>query len=135
MATSKSSARQIGTRFERLACKFLTAQGLQIITTNYNVALVGEIDVVALGQTSLGNKVFKTLVFVEVKARRRSQFASSLETVTLAKQRKIIKAAEHFIAQHDKFADCDCRFDVIGFDTKSDGNIDLNWIQAAFLVD
>ncbi len=54
----------------------------------------------------------EALVFVEVRARSRSDFGTPEETVTTLKQRRILRAAEHFLARH-KLSDRICRFDVI----------------------
>lgn len=125
------NARQMGDEFERLACALLTKHGLQIVQTNYHVAKIGEIDVVACQNTPQHQAV---LVFVEVKARRTSRFASAAQSVTKAKQRRIVRAAEHFLQTHGQFADWACRFDVVAFDINQE-QPDVQWIQGAFLVD
>ncbi len=61
----------------------------------------GEIDLIARDRD--------TLVFVEVKARRRGQPA---EAVTLEKQRRLTLAALHFLKRH-QLLDQNCRFDVV----------------------
>lgn len=114
-----------GRYFEGQACEYLTQQGLSIIATNYTAPLLGEIDIIA--------KDDEVLVFVEVKARKRSQFGSSIETITPSKQRKIIRTAEHFLQQNNQYNNLDCRFDVVGFDT-FEKTTQITWIKHAFLV-
>ena len=63
----------------------------------------GELDIVA--------RRGKTLVFVEVKARRsRKDFVQALEAVN---QKRIVQAASHWLSQNPRFADTTIRFDVI----------------------
>lgn len=119
------NSKQTGRQFEGQACEYLGGQGLTIIATNYIAPLLGEIDLIA--------KDGKTLVFVEVKARKRSQFGLAIETITPSKQRKIIRTAHHFLQQYPEYADLDCRFDVIGFDI-FEKTTQITWIKHAFLV-
>lgn len=130
------NARQKGAQFEQLACQFLTAQNLTIITTNYNVPKVGEIDIIAVHECLriTGERV-KTLIFVEVKARKKSQFAKACETITPAKQQKLIKTATHFLQMNENYADFDCRFDVLAYEIDERQNFSIDWIQSAFWVE
>lgn len=125
LSSVKSKSTAIGRLFEQQASDFLVAQGLNILAANYTVPKVGEIDIVAIDGG--------TLVFVEVKARKSSSFATATESVTFAKQQKIIRTAEHFLMIHDEFAHHDCRFDVIAFDIHRQSS-HCQWIQGAFLV-
>ena len=128
------STRRIGKYYEDLACEFLVNQGLQIVTKNYHVANVGEIDIIACHDKILpAGRVSHTLVFVEVRARKHSRFASSVETITRAKQRRIIATASHYLQTHA--LECNCRFDVIAFDVASEGGIVTTWLMGAFLAD
>jgi putative endonuclease len=64
---------------------------------------VGEIDIVARRR--------RLLAFIEVKARDRLDKAA--EAVTDRQRRRIIAAAEAWLATHPEDAACDMRFDVI----------------------
>ena len=68
------------------------------------------------------------LVFVEVRLRSHRQFANAAESVTPAKQRKIIKTAQLYLQQHQLTDKINCRFDVIAFGD----NTDPEWIKDAF---
>ena len=46
------------------------------------------------------------------KLRRNANFAEPREQVTAAKQRRILLAARHFLAQHPEYGEHYCRFDV-----------------------
>ena len=99
----------IGKDAEQKALKFIEQQGLNIITTNYHCRL-GEIDLIARDK--------KTLVFIEVRARSHQQWGGASASVDSRKQRKIIKAAAHFLSKHQAYRDSACRFDVIAFEAK-----------------
>lgn len=92
--------RLFGDRGERLAARHLRRQGLRIILRGYRTPQ-GEVDLIA--------REGPTLVFVEVKARRRGVPA---EAVTLEKQRRLTLAALAFLKRHG-LLEHPCRFDVV----------------------
>ena len=104
---------------EARAEAYLIAQGLVKNTKNYRCKL-GEIDLIMQHQD--------TLVFVEVRMRSHSQFAQAAESVTPAKQKKIIKTAQYYLQQHQLTDKVNCRFDVIAFGD----NTQPDWIKDAF---
>ena len=92
--------RLLGQRGERVAARFLRRQGLRVLLRGYRTR-AGEIDLIA--------REGDTLVFVEVKARRRGVPA---EAVTPEKQRRITLAALHFLRKHG-LLDVRSRFDIV----------------------
>jgi putative endonuclease len=83
-----------GSRGERLAAEYLVTHGYRLVLSNFTVpvgrnsrgaTITGEIDIVALDGS--------TLCFIEVKTRTSDEYAGPLATVTLRKQRQIIRAA------------------------------------------
>lgn len=72
----------------------------------------------------------ETLVFIEVRYRHDVGCGQSIETISKSKQYRIIKAAWHFLLDHQWVDKINCRFDVVGL--SSNGEID--WIQNAFEV-
>ena len=92
----------LGLSAESRAAAFLVAKGYRIVARRWR-SPVGEIDIVARRR--------KTLVFVEVKARERIDDAA--EAVIGRQQRRIIAAAEAWLATHPDDIDCDIRFDVM----------------------
>ena len=54
----------------------------------------------------------RTTVFVEVKARQGRAFGEAAEAVGPAKQRRIVRLALGYVADHG-LANCPCRFDVV----------------------
>ena len=95
---------EAGRRGERAAERHLADAGYVILARNFRCAL-GEIDLVALDG--------RTVVFVEVKARRTLDFGAPFETVTRGQQERILRAADHFCARHG-LLDRDQRFDIVG---------------------
>jgi putative endonuclease len=92
--------RLLGDRGEREAARALRKQGLRVLLRGYRTPY-GEIDLIA--------RDGDTLVFVEVKTRRRGQPA---EAVTPEKQRRLTLAALQFLKQH-RLLEQRCRFDVV----------------------
>jgi putative endonuclease len=80
----------------------LIAKGYRIVARRWKTPL-GEIDIVARRR--------RTLVFVEVKARANVEDAA--EAVTERSKRRIIAAAEVWLAHRPDDANCDIRFDVM----------------------
>jgi putative endonuclease len=113
-----------GRHYEHLAAKHLQAAGLSILEHNFNCK-AGELDIVC--------RDGETVVFVEVRSRGPSQYATALESVDHSKQRKLIRAAQVYLQRkgwHDRFP---CRFDVIAFDTDASAEQHhVQWIQDAF---
>lgn len=107
-----------GSYFEQQASQFLQGHGLIFIAKNWQQPKVGEIDLVML---EVG-QAWSTLVFIEVRQRRRSSFGNAALSVTKAKQRKIINTAKYFLQQHPEYADYECRFDVIAYDLACDSS-------------
>lgn len=67
------------------------------------------------------------LVFVEVRSRRNSRYGTPAETVTRAKQRRLSRAAAHYLLLHP--GNVPCRFDVIAILQQENR---LEWIKDAF---
>ena len=95
-----------------------------LIEQNY-LTKVGEIDIIML------DKAEQVLVFVEVRYRKSTHFGSATDSVDHAKQLKIMRTAEYYLACQQKFDEYICRFDVIGLE--SDLKYPkINWIKDAF---
>lgn len=92
-----------GTVGEAIAAGFLEQRGYRILERNYRCPR-GEIDLVAWDDV--------TLVFVEVKARRRTTLPGALDSINRRKQRRMFYAAEHFLATRG-LSPRETRFDVV----------------------
>lgn len=113
-----------GQAAERTAHSYLTQRGLQMLTRNYLCA-AGEIDLIMRDGDDL--------VFVEVRYRKSSLFGGSAETVTPAKQRKLIKAALDYLQHHKlNVHTTPCRFDVVAILSQPTGRMEVEWIKDAF---
>lgn len=91
-----------GARGEQRAAEHLQQHGYVIACRNYRTRY-GEIDLICAAEGYL--------VFVEVKTRSTTKFGAPRETVTLAKQRKIILAAQQWLIEHPTVLQP--RFDVV----------------------
>ncbi|MGN0317259.1 MAG: YraN family protein [Lachnospira sp.] len=112
--------RQIGTKYEEIACKYLIDKGYIIIETNFRCKL-GEIDIIARIPAD------GTIVFCEVKYRKNNLYGTSLEAVNYKKQATIRKVASYYLIGQYKTTDVKCRFDVVGID-----NDEIVHIENAF---
>jgi putative endonuclease len=92
----------LGLSAESRAAALLIAKGYRIVARRFR-SPVGEIDIVA--------RRGRALIFVEVKARGRLEDAA--EAVIVRQQRRIIAAAEAWLASHPDDVNCDIRFDVM----------------------
>lgn len=123
LADDKRQSLTIGKKAEQLALEHLKARGLTFVARNFRCRL-GEIDLVMLdGQC---------LVFVEVRFRKTSRFASALESVDARKQRKLTRAGGLFLSRNPGFRNHAVRFDVIGLDGPSQDQYKLQWVRDAF---
>lgn len=95
---------------EAEAVRFLRSQGLEILAMNWKFLHL-EIDIVARD----GPK----LVVVEVKTRGTDAFGEPETFVNKTKQRKLIRAANHYLTQHNLGEEI--RFDVIGIVRNKNG--------------
>ena len=136
-STVKSVRQQLGEWAEQTALHWLEQQGYIFISKNYHTRF-GEIDLIV--------KQGNALIFVEVKARAKTEYGNAVEVITLAKQRKILKTALTFLQEHADFQDFYYRFDAICFDFHEEiaKNVqhdfskipyDLQWIENAFTLD
>ena len=101
----------IGQDGEQAAVIFLKKKGFHIVQTNYRVA-GAEVDIIAL--------VGEILCFIEVKTRKSGDFGLPEAFVTLAKQRKIIRAAK-FFSTRKAYLGYRVRFDVVSIISDENG--------------
>ncbi len=94
----------VGNNAEALACKYLVDIGYRIVQRNYKDRFC-EIDIIASNKT--------TLVFVEVKYRRRSDFGGAVGAITPDKFRRMQLSAEYWLSQNQELARQQPRLDVI----------------------
>ncbi len=109
-----------GNEGEELACRWLAAQGYQIVYRNWRTGR-GEIDIVA--------RAGGFLVVVEVKTRRSMRWGPPEQAVGPAKRRHLIQAATELL--HTFPEDLELRFDVLSI-THSPGGPEFVHIPNAF---
>jgi putative endonuclease len=108
---------QIG---EKIAAEYLSKHGYFILATNWRFGK-GEIDIIA--------KLSDIVAFVEVKMRSNSYFGEPESFVSKAKQKLLIKTANHFI--RIKNIENECRFDIISI-TGTETELKIKHIIDAF---
>jgi putative endonuclease len=102
--------RGVGHDWEREAERALVAARYRILERNFRTKR-GEIDLIA--------EEGGVLCFVEVKGRLTRTFGSPAESVTLEKQRRILRAAEAYLAKV-RGGNRRCRFDVVSVDAREE---------------
>jgi len=109
---------------EDIAANYLTARGYRILERNFRCK-GGEVDIIARDPGD------KSLVFIEVKARRGLTYGVPQLAVTPFKQRQISKAALTWLSQN-RLHDTNARFDVIAILLAPDGRHQVEHIVNAF---
>ncbi len=71
------------------------------------------------------------IVFVEVRYRKNTRFGSGAESITHAKQAKLIATALYYLQKHPKYHNRPTRFDVISITNQIQQN-GIDWIKDAF---
>lgn len=104
-ALSPELSLDLGQLAEAFVAQWLLQQGWQILHRRWHCRW-GELDLIASPPAG-------SLVFVEVKARRRGNWdEGGLLAITPKKQQKLLKTAAIFLARNPQFVDLPCRFDV-----------------------
>ena len=113
-STPPADARAVaGRAAEDLAARFLDGQGLHVVARNFRTKR-GEIDLIARDGA--------TLVFVEVRFRRSERHGGAAESITAAKQARMVAAAQVYLLRQR--GDPPCRFDAILLDALDPARID-----------
>lgn len=111
-----------GARAEELAAQFLTSVGGRVLARNVRCR-GGEIDLIVL--------ISGTLVFVEVRKRRRKDYGGAAGSISERKQMRIVLASRYWLAGAGReHAWRPCRYDAILLDQLSLNAV--KWIQDAF---
>ncbi|MBQ3554192.1 MAG: YraN family protein [Clostridia bacterium] len=109
---------------EKAACKYLKKNKYKILACNYRKPY-GEIDIIV--------QKGETVVFVEVKTRKGTEFGLACEAVTASKQKRLVQTAYSFIEENN--LDLNYRFDVIEVYHENGKAKTINHIENAFLVE
>lgn len=125
MVPAEPDRKAIGAAVEHAALEYLQAHGLKLLAHNAQ-ARGGELDLVMHDGTSV--------VFVEVRYRADPAFGGAAASVDHGKRRKLVRAAQFYLARHPRLANAPCRFDVIA----AHGNPaapNIEWLRDAFRAD
>lgn len=112
----------LGRSGEKAALRYLEEKKYKIISKNFRMYR-GEIDIIAYDE--------RTLVFVEVKTRKSTDFGLPEESVTGAKQEQIKKIAQCFLSKNN-LHETECRFDVISLVYDESKGYSIRHIKNAF---
>jgi putative endonuclease len=114
-----------GAQVEAAARDYLLAAGLRPLASNANYR-GGELDLVMRDGDGI--------VFVEVRYRSGKDFGGGAMSIDARKRRKLVLAAQLFLASHRRLADAPCRFDVIVADGDPAAP-NITWLRDAFRAD
>ena len=107
-----------GIAAEEIAARFLAAQGLTIVERNWR-RRTGEIDIIARDGA--------TLVFIEVRLRRRRDYGGAAASITAAKRARLVATAQQYLARMDRAPPC--RFDAVLLDALDAARVE--WMMDA----
>lgn len=130
IASPPIDRRARGAAVEAAARDYLQRAGLRDVAVNASYR-GGELDLVMLDSSGLDAG---SLVFVEVRYRSHAGFGGGAVSVDAGKRRRLVHAAQLFLAAHREYANAACRFDVI----EADGDpatLRIRWLRDAFRAD
>jgi putative endonuclease len=113
---NKKAAYDFGILAETLSVLYLRLKLYSIIERRYKT-YAGEVDIIA--------KRAKSIVFIEVKARKNSK--DTHEVLSRRQQIRITRAAQVFLSNNKKFGASNIRFDLILFTPKFIKHIKNAW--------
>jgi putative endonuclease len=103
----------LGRRGEEIAARALARRGYRIVARNWHCP-AGEVDIVAQdGQV---------WAFVEVRTRRGTRFGTPEESITAAKQARMVDVALSYLAEYE-IGDVDWRLDLVAVELDPTGRL------------
>ena len=118
----KAAHLQSGRWAETFALEKLKRQGLNLRQRNFN-SRFGEIDLIMEDKSDL--------VFVEVRYRRSIDFLHPAESISMSKQKKLLRTAQYYLSLHKHDSERNCRFDALLVWGERPA-AQYEWIQHAF---
>ncbi len=109
---------------EAVARDYLLGKGFALLATNQRLAR-GELDIIG--------REGETIVFVEVRSRRRGSAYSPEASLSRRKQSRLIGAARAWLARHG-LSNATCRFDLISIRSGL-GEAEIRHYRGAFVDD
>ncbi len=122
---TKLDKRDLGNAAEVYVLRLLGKEKYKILARNFSCRF-GEIDIICQDRSGC-------VIFIEVRFRKTSPFASAAESVTPTKQGKIRKTAHYFLRSNPHLLRQVCRFDVFALQQSPEtGELTTDWIKNAF---
>lgn len=116
-----TSRKATGDHAEGVAARYLAQRGVQILERNvYNRG--GEIDLIG--------RDHDTLVFFEVRYRGSGSLAGAAESVTPAKQKRLLNAVKFYLHRYQLW-DANARIDVVAIAPGEKKQYRIQWIKNA----
>ena len=112
-----SKTRSFGDLGEELAARYLEGRGMRVVDRHYRQKW-GEIDLICRDR--------QTWVFVEVKTRSSHFQPSAVDSITFAKQKRLIRAALSYM-KWKRLEGCAMRIDLVLIEAGG-----IEWITDAF---
>lgn len=119
-----SDTRLLGQWGQKQCEKFFNAKGCKTLTRNFSCK-TGEIDLI---MTSADG----TVIFVEVKTRKKEDYADAESSITSAKKMRMTKAANLFIKEY-KLENFPLRFDIAIVIPDEKGKTEIRHYENAFV--
>ncbi|WP_150912500.1 YraN family protein [Marinobacter halotolerans] len=116
-----TSRKATGDQAEGVAARYLAQRGVQVLERNvYNRG--GEIDLIGRDDD--------TLVFFEVRYRGSGSLAGAAESITPAKQKRLLNAVKFYLHRH-RLWEADARIDVVAIAPGEKKRYRIQWIKNA----
>lgn len=128
--TRRVDRRARGALVEAAARQHLLDAGLRELAANANYR-GGELDLVMLDSSGRNGDC---VVFVEVRYRSHAGFGGGAMSIDAGKRRKLVHAAQLFLATHRELRNAPCRFDVVAADGDPAAPR-IIWLRDAFRAD
>ncbi len=109
---------------EKRCEKFLKRKGLKTLTRNFSCK-TGELDLVMVDTDS-------TIVFVEVRTKADSDFATPEDSITTPKKTRLLRTARYFLATNN-IHDRPYRFDIVAIVLGKSARPEINHYKNAFV--
>ena len=109
---------------EKRCEKFLTRKGLKTLTRNFSCK-TGELDLVMVDTDS-------TIVFVEVRTKAGSDFATPEDSITTPKKTRLLRTARYFLATNN-IHDRPYRFDIVAIVLDKNARPEIKHYKNAFV--
>ena len=113
----RTELQEIGRSGEDRALAYLQQQGLELVARNF-LCKVGELDLIM--------RDGRHLVFVEVRERNSPRFGGAAASISPAKQRRIVRAAQFYLLRCKPLPPC--RIDIVAIDGDR-----INWLRNAII--